>query len=659
MRIFITGATGLIGRRVVIDRLERGDQVVLLSRSGTRATRMFAAEANRNITVVEGDPAKVGPWQEAVKGCDAVIHLAGAGIADHRWTKSYKRALISSRVDSTANIVAAIERAAAARRPRVLLSGSAIGYYGQGGERELDEDSPPGFDFLARVCVLWEEQARRVESVTAGETRCVLVRTAVVLDDRGGALRQMIMPFRYFVGGPVGSGRQWMSWIHWRDLVGLIDLALEDDDIRGPLNASSPQPVRNRDFARTLGAVIGRPAWLPAPKFGLRIALGEVANAIVASQRVIPARAIQHGFRFLYPDLGKALTALLGREREDDGVERPPGIPGSTPLRPGPPVLHEDHPQQAIGDHPPPDRAHLDPAKQGQSASAMTLPAARPASGRTRLSAPAAPIKLLAIDVDGTLLNTDGSLAHGVIQACRAAERAGCLVVLATARAPRGLRAILQTLDITAPTINYNGALIWNHVEDRHVYHEPLPVELACRIVADVQSLQPEVLIGLDVLDAWVVNRIDPLFDATIDPEHTPNFVGPLDEYLKAPVTKINLMGAPEKLQPVREMIRQQFWQHRKVAVFLSDPRLIQITHPLVDKGIALQRIARKMGLKREEVMAIGDASNDMGMIEWAGFSAAVDNAYPAVRQLADVIVPSNDELGVARAIQRYVLTRR
>jgi uncharacterized protein (TIGR01777 family) len=661
MRIFITGATGLIGRRVVIDRLERGDQVVLLSRSGARAAKMFAADANRNITVIEGDPAASGPWRQSIGGCDAVIHLAGAGVADHRWTTAYKRTLVSSRIESTANIVAAIGGIPPQRRPRVLLSGSAIGYYGHGGERELDEDAPAGADFLANLCVAWEEQARRVEQLSDGPVRCVVLRTAVVLDDRGGALQKMSLPFRYFIGGPIGAGRQWMSWIHWRDLVGLIDLAIEDSDLRGPLNASSPQPARNREFARVLGNVIGRPSWLPVPRLALRMIMGEVAGSIAVSQRVIPTRATHHGFRFLYPDLTKALSSLLGKSTIDsDDAFRMPTIPGSAPLRPGPPVLHEERAHHASSDALTPADAPIALALEQELAWGSQPPSAvRPVSGRQQLTAPSAAIKLLAVDVDGTLLNSDGSLAHGVIQACRAAERAGCLVVLATARAPRGLRAILQTLDITAPTINYNGALIWNHVENRHVFHEPLSSEVARQITADVQASQPEILIGLDMLDEWVVNRIDPLFDATIDPEHTPNHVGPLEEFLLEAVTKINLMGAPERLQPVREMIRDKFWQHRKVAVFLSDPRLIQITHPLVDKGIALQRIARKMGLKREEVMAIGDASNDLGMIEWAGFSAAVDNAYPAVRQLADVIVPSNDELGVARAIQRYVLTRR
>ena len=493
-----------------------------------------------------------------------------------------------------------------------------------GGERELDEDAPPGTDFLSRLCTEWEAQALRAQAIGPDAVRVVLLRTAVVLDDRGGALPQMARPFRLGVGGRIGSGRQWMSWIHWRDLVGLIDHAIEDADISGPLNAASPQPMRNADFARAMGRSIGRPSWLPAPKFALRIALGEVAGALTNSQRVIPAKALDSGYVFLYPGLEQALQSLLGRD-DDRGKA---SFFNSKDLHPGPAVLKTSAPAEPVNELP--------------------LP-----------FVPARPVQLVAIDVDGTLLNTDGSIPQGVIHACRAAERAGCKIMLATARAPRALRTILQALDIPGPSINYNGAVIWDHERNAALFHEAVPAALARRIINDVQAMAPELIIGLDVLDRWHVTRVDPLFAMTNDPEYQPDSVGSLEPYLGDPVTKISLMGTPDQLLPVREMIRERYWQLRHVAVFLPDPRLVQITHPLVDKGIALQRVARQMGLSREEVMAIGDASNDMGMIEWAGVGVAVENAYPAVRQLADVIVPSNDELGVARAIQRYVLAGR
>jgi hypothetical protein len=624
MRLFITGATGLIGRRLVLDRLERGDQVVLLSRDVGRAANLFAADANRNITVVQGNPAAPGAWQESVDGCDAVVHLAGAGIAERRWSAAYKKFLVSSRIDSTHQVAQAIQ--VARIRPRVLINASAAGYYGEAGDRELDESARPGNDFLAQLCIAWEEQALRVESASAGATRVVLLRSGVVLDERGGAMSKMLTPFQFFMGGPLGSGRQFMPWIHWRDLIGLIDLALEERELSGPLNMAAPQPVRNREFSRALGQALNRPSWLPKPKFLLRLVAGEVARFLTTSQRVVPAKAQQFGYVFVYPDVDMALEALLGSQ--DDATLMTSDAAGANP----PDVLN-------LGPRPLPVEASPPLVKNN--------------------ARPRAPIRLMAIDVDGTLLNSDGSIAQGVIQACRAAERAGCVVVLATARPPRGLRTILQTLDLTSPTINYNGAVIWNPQDGRPQYHEPLPAELARQIIQESLALQAELLVSLEVLDRWYVDRIDPRFEPQNGRMLEPDYVGSLDQFLQSPVTKVNLVGIPEQIQPVLEMIRERFWRPRNVAVFLTDPRLIQITHPMVDKGIALQRIAKRMGLSRDEVMAIGDASNDMGMIEWAGFGVAVANAYPPVKELADAIVPSNDELGVARAIQRYVLAKR
>ncbi len=627
MRLFITGATGLVGRRLVLDRLERGDQVTLLSRDAARARALFAADANRNITVVAGNVAAPGEWQQTMAGCDAVVHLAGAGLADHRWTIAYKKTIVSSRVDSTHQIVSAIEALPPARRPRILINGSAIGIYGDTGERETDESSPPGAtsNWLVQICQQWEQQAQRAKSLGV---RVVLLRTGIVLDERGGALPQMLTPFKFFVGGPIGSGRQWMPWIHWRDLIGMIDLALRESTLEGPLNAVSPNPVRNRDLARAIGRLMGRPSSLPAPRFALRIMLGEFAKYIAMSSRVLPRAAQRAGYVFLHPDLTKSLNALLLRDETDEPSEpvAVDGGNGSMRMNRGPAPLTAVGPQALLNEE---------------------------------RRSPEMPIKLLAIDIDGTLLRSDASLPQGVIQACRAAERAGCVVVLATARPPRGTRTLVQALDLTSPSINYNGAVIWNPIDDKPQYHEPLSGEIARQIVEQARAMHPEVMVAIETLDHWHTDRVDDRWLITDNKTARPDSLGPLDDVLSQPVTKVNLMGDPESLKPILESITEKFWKPRQVAVFLTDPTLIQITHPLVDKGIALQRIARKMNLRREEVMAIGDASNDMGMIEWAGFGVAVANAYPAVQEMADAVVPSNDELGVARAIQRFVLARR
>ncbi len=214
---------------------------------------------------------------------------------------------------------------------------------------------------------------------------------------------------------------------------------------------------------------------------------------------------------------------------------------------------------------------------------------------------------------------------------------------------------IIQALDITAPTINYNGALIWNPLDSVAQFHEPLAPDLADRIIADARSIDPQIMVAVEVLDRWFTDRIDRRFEQLTDPD----LIAPLSSLLTNPVTRITLLGMGESVQRILGSIREKFWQHREVSLFNPDPQVIQITHPLVDKGIALQRVAMRMNVNREQVMVIADADNDLGMVEWAGFSVAVANGTDQVKQLADAIVPSNDDQGVARAIHRYVLTCR
>jgi uncharacterized protein len=616
MRLFITGSTGLVGRRLVLDRLERGDEVVLLSRDPARAVRLFAANANRNIVIESGDPSFPGDWQEALSGCDGVIHLAGASIADRRWSTAYKKMLYASRIDSTHQIVSAIERAR--QRPAILINASGIGYYGDRGDAELTEESPPGRDFLSQLCVAWEAQA--VKAVAMG-VRVVPLRIAMVLDDRGGALKKLTLPFKFLAGGPIGSGRQYSPWIHWRDLIGLIDFALQDRRVVGPLNATSPTPVRQRELAHTIGALLGRPSIFPTPKFALRLAFGEMAGAIVASQRAIPAKALQFGYSFLHREIEPALASLLTPETTETAESESAA-----------------------------DRVHVTAAHT--DAKTNVVDQKQPAE-------PASPIKLVAIAVDGVLLNSDGSIAHVTAQACRAVERAACAVVLATARPPRGMRAIVQALNLQSPVINFNGAAIWDSRDDKPQFHEPLSPDVAQSLIGDIRKIQSSVSISVEVLDRWFAERIDSFLSPPEDAAAQPHAIGPIDHVLRTPVTKINIAGTPEQIQLLMPMVREQYWKPRKVSVFLTDPRLIQIMHPMVDKGIALQILARRMSVQREQVMAIGAGPTDAGMVEWAGFSVALENAVPAVKQLAKAIMPSNNDQGVAKALQRFVLARR
>lgn len=310
MRIFITGATGLLGRRLVADRLRRGDKVVLLSRDGAQAKAVFADGLAGVPEVVEGDPSVPGGWCAALDGCDAVVHLAGQPVAGRRWSPAYKRLLRDSRVNSTRCVVEAIARCR--HQPGALLCASATGIYADTGDRPTDESGPVGCDFLAEVCAAWEAEAERAASEGV---RVVALRTGIVLDDRGGALRKMTPPFAMFVGGPLGSGRQYVPWIHWGDAIGIIDLGLSNDEVSGAVNATGPEPVTNRRFSRALGAAMGRPAWLPAPGFALRLAVGELAGNLLMSHRVIPGAAARYGYEFRYPEVEPALRDLLGRAR--------------------------------------------------------------------------------------------------------------------------------------------------------------------------------------------------------------------------------------------------------------------------------------------------------------------------------------------------------
>jgi uncharacterized protein (TIGR01777 family) len=302
MRIFLMGGTGLVGSRLIRRLLDRKDDVVLLTRRPDVARQKWVDA----LKVVEGDPMQAGAWTGAVDDCDAVVNLVGEGIFNRRWRAAFRQLLHDSRVKSTENVVQALGKSprTAAGQPKTLVNASAIGYYGPHGDEELTEDSPPGDDFLARLCVDWEKAARGAE---AHGVRLVIVRVGVVLDRAGGALRQMITPFKFFVGGPVGFGRQYVSWIHHADLVGLILLALDRAEASGPLNGTAPNAVTNKHFSKALGRALGRPSFLPTPKFLLRLMLGRVASVVTTGQRVLPRRALALGYPFQFPEIDGAM----------------------------------------------------------------------------------------------------------------------------------------------------------------------------------------------------------------------------------------------------------------------------------------------------------------------------------------------------------------
>lgn len=296
MRIVIAGGSGLLGRALTVRLQHDGDTVVVLTRRPRRA-----------FDVAWNPDAPSGPWAETIGTADAVINLAGESINGGRWTKARKAALFDSRVRSTRAIARAIQ--AAGQKPLAFLSGSAIGIYGPRGEEPVTEETPPGSDFLSRLAVEWEREALAV----AGLTRVVLLRTGVVLARDGGALPQMALPFRFFAGGPIGSGRQGISWIHIDDWVSMVRWALDRSSVSGPLNVTAPEPVSNAEFARTLGRVLDRPAFMRVPAFAVRLALGEMADVVVNGQHVMPAKALSLGFRFRHAQLEETLRAIYDK----------------------------------------------------------------------------------------------------------------------------------------------------------------------------------------------------------------------------------------------------------------------------------------------------------------------------------------------------------
>lgn len=295
MKIFVTGASGLIGSKLCADLLAEGHQVSGLSRQPRSGGPEW----------VQGDASQPGSWTDVAATADAIFHLAGEGVAEGRWTKTRKRALVRSRIDATRVLVDAL--AAARRRPELLVSASACGYYGSRGEEELTESSSPGRDFLARLCCDWEAEAERAETLGM---RVVKLRFGIVLSARGGALPKMLPLFRLGLGGPLGPGRRWFPWVAEADTLGLLRFAL-DHEISGPLNAVAPGAVRMSEFASCLGRSVRRPALLPVPERALKLVLGEMGGSLTPGQHIAAQAALEAGYSFQLPTLEAALRAVV------------------------------------------------------------------------------------------------------------------------------------------------------------------------------------------------------------------------------------------------------------------------------------------------------------------------------------------------------------
>ncbi len=300
MNILITGGTGFIGSALQEDLLRDGHNVVITTRHGESVW-------HEDRGVLRWVPPALIP-SEIISNIDTIINLAGEPIASGRWNKEKKERIMHSRVDTTRAIVQSIRNVN--NPPKTLISASAIGYYGHHGEEYVTENTPPASDFLAEVCKAWEKEALMAED--AG-VRVVLLRIGLVLEADGGMLKRMVMPFRFFLGGHIGNGRQWYSWIHRADLIGIIKYILENEAIKGAVNATAPNPVTNRDFCRALGKALHRPSWVHVPAFAVKLAIGEFGRVVLTGQRVLPEKILKAGYEFKYADVEDALKAIYGK----------------------------------------------------------------------------------------------------------------------------------------------------------------------------------------------------------------------------------------------------------------------------------------------------------------------------------------------------------
>ena len=306
MKVAISGATGFVGSRLV-ERLHlQGHHILVLTRNVTAAQKTFPSAQFPKVEILAYTPTESGDWQQAIAGCDGVVNLAGESIAEGRWTAARKQEIVHSRKLGTQKIVEAIAKADP--RPQVLVNASAIGYYGTSEDVTFDETNAAGSGFLAQVCSDWEAEAQK--AVDSG-VRLVIIRLGIVLG-KGGALDKMVTPFKLFAGGPIGTGKQWFSWIHRDDLVNLIIQALTRPDISGVLNGTAPNPVRMNELSQTMGQVMNRPSWLPVPGMAIEALLGDGAIVVLEGQQVLPQRPLSYNFDYQYPTLKEALKNILG-----------------------------------------------------------------------------------------------------------------------------------------------------------------------------------------------------------------------------------------------------------------------------------------------------------------------------------------------------------
>lgn len=302
MKIVVFGGTGFVGRKLIDDLLKNGHEIMVVSRNAGKSKNIFS----NDVAHIEWDYS-TDLVPSGMEDAEAIINLAGVSIAGKKWTKEIKEAILNSRINATRAIVLSIKKKVL--NPKVLVNASAAGYYGDGGDEKKTEESAPGDDFLATVSKKWEHEALKAKELGV---RVVLIRTGLVLGD-GGVLEKMALPYKFFVGGRLASGKQWFTWVHIDDIVNIYSFVVENDQISGPVNSSSPEPIRNKDLNKILGKVLKRPSFFIIPAFAIRLVMGEMGDVVLHGQRAIPQKLIDHGFTYEYPKIRPALEEIFNR----------------------------------------------------------------------------------------------------------------------------------------------------------------------------------------------------------------------------------------------------------------------------------------------------------------------------------------------------------
>lgn len=609
MRIVVIGGTGSIGRRLVPALLARGDHVVLISRRPRDGRRLFEGHdrgQTGRLEVAPGDCQFPGPWQAAIAGADAVVHLAGASVAEGRWSRRVREAIERSRIDSTHQVVAAIEDAV--ERPPTLVAASATGIYGDAGDETVGERFPPGKGFLADLCVRWEEEARRAE---AFGVRVVRARIGVVLDEHGPALRTMLPWFRAGLGAILGTGRQYLPWIHHADCVEALLRCIDRRTLLGPVNVTAPQPCTQRDFAKAMAKAVGRPVFLRAPRWAVRLAVGGIADEVFRSQRAVPKALVEDGMTFAAESIDAAFDLLLEEEERS--------LPAN--------------------------------ARRRRAAEATGQ---RPSASLPKPARPTAKPRLVVVGAEGMLADDDGRPRPGVREAIRAASSHGCAVVVATERSSVGAAWLLADPLLHPIAIVSNGAVLWNEREGAAVHVERIDQPTLAAILLAVRRASPEVAVLFEG-DRWLAS--DRELPAGLAPvTGTLSLRLGLNELPPHPVARLHLVGTPEVVAAARVAVESPFWRERKVALFARGATRLVVTSPLVDRAVAAQRIARRLGATRQEVVAFVGSLDDLGLADWCGFAVASPDAPDAVRRLAGATVEASaDPLG--DAVARFLRT--